>query len=152
MSTAATFVDLPISDPGHDAALKDLKVAELRAVCELLGLSSKGRKAELAERIRDAKAAQEGPVQGPAPTTQAELLALSHDELQAACVAEGLNDAGTDSELQSRLNARLFKDADERTPEQKVKDSCDAEMGALLLKVAPGARPEVHSAVGGLAR
>ena len=63
-------------------------------------------------------------------------------------MAEGLSDAGTDSELQSRLNARLL-DTDWCTPEQKVKDSCDAEMGALLLKVAPGARPEVHSAVGG---
>ena len=74
MSTAATFVSLPISDPGHDAALKDLKVAELRAVCELLGLSSKGRKGELADRVREAKAAPAGLVPGPTPTTQAELL------------------------------------------------------------------------------
>ena len=99
---------------------------------------SEGKKGELADQIRGKKAALAVPVPGPTPTTQAEVLALSHDELQAACVAEGLSDAGTDSELQSRLNARLFKDTDSRTPEQKVKDSCDAEMGALLLKVVPG--------------
>ena len=149
MSGAAAFVALPTSDPGHEAALKALKVADLKAVCGLLGLSQQGRKEELADRIRVEKTAVGGPSSGSMPTTQAELLALGHDELQAACLAAGLSDAGTDSELQSRLNAHLFKSTDSRTPEEKVNDSCDAEMGALLLKVAPGAKPEVHSAVGG---
>jgi hypothetical protein len=149
-AAAEAFVALSYTDADHETALMALGVPALREACKALGLNTSGNKPDLQQRIRAKKQQPEPEV--PVPTTQAGMLELNSDKLKKLCKQLGLSADGTDSVLQGLLNDALFDDVedgeDRRTPDEKVRESCDAEVGAILLKVAPGGGRK-HSAVGG---
>merc|ERR1711881_712446 len=104
--TEAPAEETEAMDVEEDGPLEDWTVKELKDECKTLGLSDKGKKAELINRIKDFRAASEAPAESVVEQTEemdveedGPLEDWSVKELKEECKTLGLSDKGKKAEL-----------------------------------------------------